>query len=139
MCYQRGIEMTEEERKFLEDTCGILVGYDGCGTVDSLKELIDETRERIGAVLDGKVSEYKVNQSDYGFKKYYESKLKDCLEKESKGQLKDGLAYNLAKGYVDNLHKTGGLKSPELMNKSIESVARDMVNGLKSDCFKDKE
>lgn len=39
--------MNLKQQEFLEDTRDILVGYDGCGTVDSLKELIDEARERI--------------------------------------------------------------------------------------------
>lgn len=39
--------MNAKQKEFLEDTRDILVGYDGCGTVESLKELIDEARERI--------------------------------------------------------------------------------------------
>ena len=39
--------MNQKQKEFLEDTHDILVGYDGCGTVESLKELIDEARERI--------------------------------------------------------------------------------------------
>ena len=39
--------MNAKQKEFLEDTHDILVGYDGCGTVESLKELIDEARERI--------------------------------------------------------------------------------------------
>lgn len=39
--------MNLKQKEFLEDTRDILVGYDGCGTVDSLKGLIDEARERI--------------------------------------------------------------------------------------------
>ncbi len=43
--------MHPKQKEFLEDTHDILVGYDGCGTVESLKELIDETRERINYAL----------------------------------------------------------------------------------------
>lgn len=39
--------MNLKQKEFLEDTRDILVGYDGCGTVESLQELIDEARERI--------------------------------------------------------------------------------------------
>ena len=43
--------MHPKQKEFLEDTHDILVGYDGCGTVESLKELIDETRERINYAI----------------------------------------------------------------------------------------
>ena len=43
--------MHPKQKEFLEDTHDILVGYDGCRTVESLKELIDETRERISYAL----------------------------------------------------------------------------------------
>ena len=52
--------VTEEEREFLADTNGILVDYDGCDTVESLKELIDEVRERNSAMLSGTIKEYGV-------------------------------------------------------------------------------
>lgn len=39
--------MNQKQKEFLEDTRDILVGYDGCGTVKSLEELVDEARERI--------------------------------------------------------------------------------------------
>lgn len=46
--------MTNKEREYLVDTIGILVDYDGCRTVDQLKDLIDETRERLSSlVVDG--------------------------------------------------------------------------------------
>ena len=50
--------MTDKERTFLEDTRDILAGYDGCRTEQQLKGLIDETRERITAFLNGKIEEY---------------------------------------------------------------------------------
>lgn len=50
--------MTEKERAFLEDTKDILADYDGCTTEQQLKRLIDETRERITAFLNGKIEEY---------------------------------------------------------------------------------
>lgn len=46
-------ENSFDVEEFLEDTRDILVGYDGESTVEGLKELIDEARERIAAVLDG--------------------------------------------------------------------------------------
>lgn len=39
------------ELRYLSDTADILVGYDGYTTVEDLKWLIDETRERITKVL----------------------------------------------------------------------------------------
>lgn len=33
--------------QYLADTIAILIGYDGFDTVDTLKDLIDETRERL--------------------------------------------------------------------------------------------
>ena len=39
--------MNAKQKEFLEDTRDILVGYDGCCTVKSLEELVDEARERI--------------------------------------------------------------------------------------------
>lgn len=42
-----GINVNGKQKEFLEDTRDILVGYDGCNTIESLKELIDEVRERI--------------------------------------------------------------------------------------------
>ena len=39
--------MNLKQKEFLEDTRDILVGYDGCGTIESLQDLIDEARERI--------------------------------------------------------------------------------------------
>lgn len=56
--------MSEDKREFLEDTRDILVGYDGCHTVESLKELIDETRERLTAVLNDTLSEYNQKEID---------------------------------------------------------------------------
>jgi hypothetical protein len=50
--------MKKEERTFLEDTRDILVGYDGCHTEQQLKGLIDETRERLSAFLNGTIDEY---------------------------------------------------------------------------------
>lgn len=50
--------MTEKERYFLEDTRDILVHYDGCHTEQQLKGLIDETRTRLSAFLNGKIEEY---------------------------------------------------------------------------------
>ena len=39
--------MNLKQKEFLEDTRDILVGYDGCGTIESLQDLIDEASERI--------------------------------------------------------------------------------------------
>lgn len=43
--------MTEEEREYLEDTWAILIDYGGYRTVEQLKGLIDETKQRISNVL----------------------------------------------------------------------------------------
>lgn len=50
--------MTDKEKYFLEDTRDILVDYDGYKTEQQLKGLIDETRERLNAFLNGKIQEY---------------------------------------------------------------------------------
>ena len=50
-------ERSFDVEEFLEDTRDILVDYDGENTVEGLKELIDETRERIAAVLDGTIDQ----------------------------------------------------------------------------------
>lgn len=47
-----------KEKQFLEDTRDILTGYDGYQTEKQLKGLIDETRERLTAILNGKIQEY---------------------------------------------------------------------------------
>lgn len=39
--------MNKHEKEFLDDTIAILIGYDGETTVEGLKGLIDETRERL--------------------------------------------------------------------------------------------
>ena len=52
------IVLTKEERDFLITTSDILVGYDNCHTVESLKELIDETQDRLKAVLTNSIKEY---------------------------------------------------------------------------------
>lgn len=52
------MKMTEKERFFLEDTRDVLVGYDGYQTEGQLKALIDETRERLSAFLNGTIREY---------------------------------------------------------------------------------
>ena len=49
--------MTPKEREYLEDTVSILINYDGESTVNGLKGLIDEARERITEVLNGKVDD----------------------------------------------------------------------------------
>lgn len=50
--------MIHKEKSFLEDTRDILVSYDHCHTEQQLKGLIDETRERLTAFLNGKIDEY---------------------------------------------------------------------------------
>lgn len=40
-----GAYMPETSDEWLELICDIAVGYDGCETVESLKELINEMRE----------------------------------------------------------------------------------------------
>lgn len=40
-----GAYMPETADEWLELICDIAVGYDGCETVESLKELVDEMRE----------------------------------------------------------------------------------------------
>lgn len=50
--------MTEKERFFLEDTRDILVDYDGCRTERQLKNLMDETRNRLTAVLNDSIQAY---------------------------------------------------------------------------------
>ncbi|WP_170163381.1 hypothetical protein [Brevibacillus gelatini] len=47
--------MEKHERLFLEDTRDILIGYDGYNTVEGLKALIDETRERLTKLLNGEI------------------------------------------------------------------------------------
>lgn len=47
---------TERELRYLSDTADILVGYDGYTTVEDLKWLIDETRERIAKVVNHDVT-----------------------------------------------------------------------------------
>lgn len=54
--------MTEDEKVFLKDTIGILVNYDGEHTVEGLKALIDETRQRLI-----KISKGEVTKDDLGF------------------------------------------------------------------------
>lgn len=54
--------MTERERYFLQDTIDILVGYDGCHTIESLKALINETRERLIKLERGNIT-----KEDVGF------------------------------------------------------------------------
>lgn len=49
--------MNTKEQQHLEDTWAILVDYDGARSVDSLKALIDEARQRIRTVLDGQTEE----------------------------------------------------------------------------------
>ena len=39
--------MNDYEKAYLSDTIDILIGYDGETTVEGLKSLIDETRERL--------------------------------------------------------------------------------------------
>lgn len=48
--------MTNLERRYLMDTWGILVDYDGARTVESLKSLIDEAKDRLLKVIDGEVT-----------------------------------------------------------------------------------
>lgn len=50
--------MTDKERFFIEDTRDILVDYDGCKTEQQLKGLIDETKNRLTAFLNGEIKEY---------------------------------------------------------------------------------
>ena len=48
--------MEPHERIFLEDTYAILIDYDGYRSVEGLMGLIDETKERISKLLNGKVT-----------------------------------------------------------------------------------
>lgn len=50
--------MTDKEKWFLEDTRDILVDYDGCKNEQQLKGLIDETRKRLTAFLEGTIQTY---------------------------------------------------------------------------------
>lgn len=50
--------MTEKEREFLSDTHDILIGYDGFQTPEDLMGLIDDVRERLAIVLNGKIEEF---------------------------------------------------------------------------------
>jgi hypothetical protein len=54
--------MNEIEKTYLGDTIGILISYDGEHTVEGLKALIDETRERLI-----KLSKGEVKKEDLGF------------------------------------------------------------------------
>jgi hypothetical protein len=45
--------VSEYEKTFISDTIDMLVGYDGYETVDGLKGLIDETRERLIELYSG--------------------------------------------------------------------------------------
>jgi hypothetical protein len=56
--HKRRMNMTEQEKVFLEDTRDILVGYDGNHSVEGLKSLVDETRQRLNAFLNNKIKEY---------------------------------------------------------------------------------
>jgi len=50
--------MGEQEQYFLEDTIDILADYDGCKTEKQLKGLIDETKARLIALLNGTIDVY---------------------------------------------------------------------------------
>jgi hypothetical protein len=54
--------MTKDEKIFLDDTIGILVSYDNEYTIEGLKRLIDETKERLI-----KISEGEIKKEDLGF------------------------------------------------------------------------
>jgi hypothetical protein len=49
--------MNEYEKMFLQDTIDILINYDGCHTIDTLKGLIDETGKRLIKLSLGEVKE----------------------------------------------------------------------------------
>ena len=51
-------ESNTKERYFLEDTRDILTDYDGYKTEQQLKGLIDETKRRLTAYLNGTIKEY---------------------------------------------------------------------------------
>jgi hypothetical protein len=55
--------MNEKEKVFLEDTIDILVDYDGCKTVEQLKGLIDEIRERLIKLANGKIEDEDLSAS----------------------------------------------------------------------------
>lgn len=57
-CRAMAKNLTDEQREFLGITLDILFDYDGCSTVKSLKELIDETSDRIRAVLTDTIESY---------------------------------------------------------------------------------
>lgn len=47
--------MNDMEKEYLSDTISILVNYDGETTIEGLKALIDETRERLTKIYSGEV------------------------------------------------------------------------------------
>lgn len=49
------LKKNTEQIEYIQDTANILIDYDGCLTVESLKELIDETRERLSLFLNHKI------------------------------------------------------------------------------------
>ncbi|MFF2531600.1 hypothetical protein ACFVS2_22075 [Brevibacillus sp. NPDC058079] len=53
---KQGYTQQELEAIFLQDTIDILYGYDGCNSIDSLKDLIDETRVRLIKLKKGQVN-----------------------------------------------------------------------------------
>ena len=48
-CKERKLKIKDEYLRLID---GLLLDYDGCKTVETLKELIDETREYIRKALD---------------------------------------------------------------------------------------
>jgi hypothetical protein len=52
-----GIKMNKLQEEYLSDTIGILVSYDNENTVEGLKKLIDETRERLIKIKTNTVTE----------------------------------------------------------------------------------
>jgi hypothetical protein len=63
--------MNKIEKEYLQTTRDILVGYDGEHTVEGLKKLIDETRERLEKALHGEIKDEDLSMTEEQFEKYF--------------------------------------------------------------------
>lgn len=66
-------EVGGNEKQFLEDTRDILIDYDGCHSEQQLKALINETKDRLTAFLNGSINEFEKSGEVIG-KWYYQKK-----------------------------------------------------------------
>ena len=71
---QKRTKIDDRTKEYLQTTRDILVGYDGEHTVEGLKKLVDETRERLEKALHGDIKDEDLSLTEEQFNRKLDDK-----------------------------------------------------------------